>query len=793
MKHRLPVISALLIGAGLYSPDMYGQITVSGSVRDREGGNLPMSVITAIQLPDSVARQAAVADEQGRYSISLNDTAHILLKASMLGYRPEYRKPDVDGIDFVLAPDAVTLSDLVVNAKARLTGMAGGYSFTPGYLVKHVSSAHEVLNYVPLINVSGGQLDIITKNPDARIYVNGEESTLPKDVLMQKLRSMPPDAVKRVEIIMNPGAMEDRETQDRGIVNIILDDRLRGFMGSVNATFYTTPSQSYMWSPKGSLFWQNHNLLLGGTVSYYGSRQTYDEKTVFEGNEPTDGPGSGDTVPDGTTRHSETTMRDLTHKLGMTLFGEYRMGRDVIIGRLSTSTSYSSNRNVTLQQIWSDDGNIGETRSENVVGTPWSQPYLNAYLRYKRILDSEGTSVLRITAGLYDFYKIKNDNNLFVSQWPVTPGEPVQDIMQSFNYGSDGQSGNVRYEKSFADNSFLRLQYTIGHDKVEHDYSDTSEHYRFNQGITTNRLGAMYRRQVGDRFQMSASIYGLVFDRSLRYEEGPQTQRFDNTFLRVSASVSLSLSLASGLHNLNLDWYSNPDSPDMSSLNPHRTWIDATSYRVGNPNLGIGQTNKVSLGYLFLRDYFLSIDYMAQRNGYTSEYVTSDSDGNTVFTYLGGARTDMLTATFNYSKNLFDYRLRLGANAHGNWRNYFADRGDARIASHSLDYSLSAFAWFKIIPSQDFSASANYTFSSSLEKISLSYNATHRLSVSLKKEFGRDGDISLSTFIPLNKQTETYLSPGVVYMKTSVHNYPSVSLSFSWRFGKRTIQQAEQI
>lgn len=50
-----------------------------------------------------------------------------------------------------------------------------------------------------------------------------------QELLLQKLKALPADKIKRVELIMNPGAEYEGSEHEGGIVNIILEDDLYGW------------------------------------------------------------------------------------------------------------------------------------------------------------------------------------------------------------------------------------------------------------------------------------------------------------------------------------------------------------------------------------------------------------------------------------------------------------------------------------------------------------------------------------------------------------------------------------
>ena len=131
----------------------------------------------------------------------------------------------------------------------------------------------DMLRKVPMVTVDGQDNILVKGNSSFKIYKNGHlDPSLTKNA-KEILKSMPASAVKRIEVITDPGAREDAEGVD-AILNIVMVDgsKMQGITGVVSAT-YTSLNHPNFYS---SLTGQMGKLLMSVDYGYGGmsSRET---------------------------------------------------------------------------------------------------------------------------------------------------------------------------------------------------------------------------------------------------------------------------------------------------------------------------------------------------------------------------------------------------------------------------------------------------------------------------------------------------------------------------------------
>ena len=98
----------------------------------------------------------------------------------------------------------------------------------------------DMLRKVPMVTVDGEDNIKVKGNRSFKIYKNGHyDPSLSKNA-KEILKAIPASAIKRIEVITDPGAREDAEGVD-AILNIVMVDgrRLDGVTGSVTASYNT--------------------------------------------------------------------------------------------------------------------------------------------------------------------------------------------------------------------------------------------------------------------------------------------------------------------------------------------------------------------------------------------------------------------------------------------------------------------------------------------------------------------------------------------------------------------------
>ena len=143
----------------------------------------------------------------------------------------------------------------------------------------------DMLRKVPMVTIDGEDNILVRGNSNYKIYKNGHlDPSLTKNA-KEILKAMPASAVKRIEVITDPGAREDAEGVN-AILNIVMMDtkKMEGVTGSVTGSYSTLNNPGL----GAYLATQFGKTILSVDYGYYNmskrttSRKDYMERTFVE-------------------------------------------------------------------------------------------------------------------------------------------------------------------------------------------------------------------------------------------------------------------------------------------------------------------------------------------------------------------------------------------------------------------------------------------------------------------------------------------------------------------------------
>jgi iron complex outermembrane receptor protein len=231
------VLSFLLVAstASLAQESVF-RVGVSG----RDGRPLPYATVTAFRSArDSSVR---VADSAGIVLLSRTPGAALLIRAEALNHLPRVvRVTPADTLRVLfmrLEPDGRALAGVVVTARKPLLRQEDDKTIVdPEPVAASSTNAYEILEKVPGVFTDPDGNVYLSSTSPARIYINGIEQKISNADVATLLRSLPPNAVEKIEILRTPSARFDAAGSG-GILNIVLKKNVRlGITGSVTAGF----------------------------------------------------------------------------------------------------------------------------------------------------------------------------------------------------------------------------------------------------------------------------------------------------------------------------------------------------------------------------------------------------------------------------------------------------------------------------------------------------------------------------------------------------------------------------
>ena len=216
------------------------EINVTVRVNNNKKEPIPFASVSLIDRLDSSRILTKNADSSGKAVFQLQLGNQYLVNISAVnhseiekGIRVTNNQRD---FNFVLEPMGKTLETAVVTARRPLMRQEDDKTIIePENLVAASTSGYEVIEKTPGLFVDqDGNIYISSLTP-ATIQINGREMKMSASDVATMLKSLPPTAIARIEIVRTPSAKYDA-SGGGGIVNVVLKKGVKiGMTGSVNA------------------------------------------------------------------------------------------------------------------------------------------------------------------------------------------------------------------------------------------------------------------------------------------------------------------------------------------------------------------------------------------------------------------------------------------------------------------------------------------------------------------------------------------------------------------------------
>lgn len=230
------VLSLLVASSASLAQESILRVGVTGS----DGLPLPFATVVAFRsVRDSSVR---VADSSGIVLVSRKPGTSLRIRAEALNHLPrEIRVLQTDtsrSLLIRLESDGRALAGVVVVARKPLLRQEDDKTIVdPEPVAASSTNAYEILEKVPGVFADPDGNVYLSSTSPARIYINGIEQKISNADIATLLKSLPPNAVEKIEILRTPSARFDASGSG-GILNIVLKKNVRlGITGSVTGGF----------------------------------------------------------------------------------------------------------------------------------------------------------------------------------------------------------------------------------------------------------------------------------------------------------------------------------------------------------------------------------------------------------------------------------------------------------------------------------------------------------------------------------------------------------------------------
>ncbi|MFT4062689.1 MAG: TonB-dependent receptor [Edaphocola sp.] len=614
-------------------------ISIDVSLKNAKDVPVSFAAITVSAKGDTSKKLQAFSNENGKAMFDLPAGNYQLL-ATAVGYSKLQREIMVDSLHthFVLPMDTgkSVLKEVVVRAQKPLMRQEDDKTIVDAESLAAASTnGYEVLEKTPGIFVDPDGNVYLSSTTSAAIYINGRPLKMSRSDVASMLRSLPPNAIEKIELLRTPSAKYDASSSG-GIVNIVLRKGIKiGLNGSVNVGFLqgTYGNQFLGFSLNNS----------NGRTATYINGNFANNKTYNILN--TDRYVAGDTV---LSQQARTVSKELIPSFGYGINHDFSDAWNI---NYEGRVSYSANKQNT-------DNHNDFLSQGQLLGTSLA----TLSNRYGSLLISQDASTN---------FKIDSSGSEWVNALHYTyrNGNTDQDFntVSAMPYGGYGTVKNPNHFISFQSDLSYKLRHRI---TLEAGIKTTYLHFvnDANYYLTTNgqdvadnarTASYVYKEHVNAAYgQASKGLGSFVLKAGLRMEntnmEGRQTRPSDTTFSIKRTDffpyVYLSRKLMSIAHyelRSYLVYRRTITRPSYDQLNPFPKYVDQFLSDVGNPNLKPQFTNNyeanvsiadmplLALGYNDTRDMFTNVYYQDANNAALA-YRTYDNVGHNKEFYLRG-------------------------------------------------------------------------------------------------------------------------------------------------------------
>ncbi len=580
-------------------------------------------------------------DSLGIAALNVDTAKSYFFRSSWVGYQITDTVFDFASKNeqlIVLKESNSMLNEVVVKSSKPLIRQEDDKSVVdPEPLAASSTNAYETVEKIPGIFVDqDGNIYLNGLSP-AAVQINGRDLKMSAADIAILLKSLPPNAIQKIELIRTPSAKYDA-SGGGGVVNVVLMKGIKlGLNGSVNSGF---AQGVYGNQFIGFNLANNNDKLTSYVNAQFSNNNGYSITT-------SDRSVTLDTLLKQNARTvSPNTSINMGYGFGKTVGDHWELNYD---GRLSQNKSDNSTVNASIVKVVSLNKNLSELNS--LVQNNGLNKFFNQTLRAKYKLDTVGGEWVNDFA--FTFSNGNTDQvylNTFLSNSNLARG--------------DGQYGNDRtyftYQSDFK-KKWLGLVTEAGiktstlYFKNRASYTKTVSNVTSLDPLRTNSFD--YKEQINAAYLQASKTWGpVILKVGTRFEQtimqGHQLVPKDTTFSVNRTDPFPYVYLSRKIINIMqyelrgfLVYRKTISRPSYDYLTPFAKYIDPYLYEIGNPNLrpqfttnyeaNISVDDKPLFAYGIneTKDIFTNVVYQSPTNKQIS-YRTYDNLGKSRETYF---------------------------------------------------------------------------------------------------------------------------------------------------------------
>lgn len=775
--------------------------SISGKIVDADSKSIDLALVSlSIEQKDS-SILSDYTDLDGSFELSSVPEGSYVLHVRMIGFKPHRQNLQINGNqsqielkDIILIADFHPLEEVAVTAKVPfierkidriVVNVDGILSATAG-------NALELLELTPGITLDqNGGIRLKGKSGVA-VFIDNKPSYLSGQELENYLKSLPASSFKQIEIMTNPPAKYEA-AGNSGVINIITKrTKILGFHGntvlSVQQGQYTRSNNSL------NLNFNQNKISVFANINA-GVRNSFQDLNInrYYRNDLNMHTSSfaqnSFIVKDG---------RSANAKIGL----DYYVTNNATLG-ISARGLFNPTGDQTNNVAYVRDDQsalIQRVVAENTTESNFDNATFNIY--YKQQLDTFGTS-LSMDADYVTYHSLSEQ--LFKNYLYNSSGMLDYQDQINGNIPSDIKIYAVKLDFSKPISKLSKLELGVKSAFTETDneaiYSNTIKNVTVPDYNLSNRF--LYKEWIhaaylnySRNFNRVGMQFGLRAETtSLKGNQLGNVEKTDTSFTRTYANLFPTFYAswqadASGHHNWGFSFGRRIDRPFFQDLNPFISPLDKFTFYSGNPNLLPTYSSNFSLSYSYKNFINTSLNYSITTDGINETLEIKDS---IYYSRPGNISTnDAISLSIDASRSLYKwYRI-----------NMYLELGHQIFKSDLYAQQLSAEGTYYVVSmnnsfqfNKGWNADIRGDYQSDIVYAQLLIKSFGTLNFSLQKKILKEkGSLKLG----VSDILYTRRADGIINnLRNTTADWNSrldtrsVSLSFSYRFGKSSTEKPQ--
>jgi len=794
------LIFLLLVTAG----NAIANVSVSGKVIDAKSGGIGSANVILLHAADSTLAKADIANDDGTFKIEDIAVGIYILKVALIGYNT-YSSEKIIIADKDITLPVITL--LASGTDLKEVSVRGQKPFIEIHADKIVVNVEN-----SIVNAGSSAMDVLTRSPGVTvdqndkislkgkqgvtIMIDGKITPIAGADLANLLKSMPSNSIESIELISNPSAKYDA-AGTASIINIKLKkDKKIGLNGSVNGTY----GQGVY--PKSNLgFNLNYrNKKFNIFASYnYAYRKGFNHLTLtrnFYNNSNFAGAYDQDD-------HFLFPIVSHTANAGM----DYNVSSKTTIGFVVSGNS------THFDPTGTNFTNVVDSATRRIdsffTTTNNSHDQLSNYaanVNLRHTFDSSGQQ-LSVDADYarYTNSSTQNYTTNYYNYMPdgtsiASPSQPPYILLGQLSGITQIRSLKADYENPLKNNAKLEAGIktsfvTSDNEPAFYNKTDTgyvldktkSDHFIYNENIN-----AAYINFSKDWPKWSTQI-GLRGEQTIATGDEKAT---DSTFSRNYFQLFPSLAVqwhVDANNDLGITLSRRIERPSYDQLNPFKYFLDPTTYKAGYPYLNPALSYSAELSYTYKQKFITTFNYTITNDPITEVIQPSETENRvTIQTTKNLTSMAYYGISGAYQLQFFKWWSNT-TNFNAYYSQYKGDLAGTTLNNGRATFDVNTSNSF-ILP-KNFSAELSFFYQAPMTYGYMYVRPSWMLNAGVQKNlFDKRATIRLNC-------TDIFWRgwpSGTSYYNNYVESFVAkrdtrqLSLSFTYRFGKRSVGQVNK-